>query len=126
MGNLRLEDLTVWVECRKLKIELSSIARNLPEEEKYRLRDQLIRASRSITNNIAEGYGRFYYKENISFLRKARGSLFECYDHLCIAYDDNYITEETLKIYKTKIESCAKLINGYIRYLRKEISSENE
>jgi four helix bundle protein len=56
-----LEDLEVWKLSRKLRIELVELARRLPSEEKYRLTDQLIRAARSITNNIAEGYGRFHF-----------------------------------------------------------------
>jgi len=60
-----MEDLNVWKKCRELKNELTKIAKGLPAEEKFRLTDQIIRASRSITNNIAEGYGRFHYQENI-------------------------------------------------------------
>ena len=74
---LVLEDLNVWIKCRELKNRLTEVARELPAEEKYRLTDQLIRASRSVTNNIAEGYGRFHFQENIQFLRQSRGSLFE-------------------------------------------------
>jgi four helix bundle protein len=38
-------------------------------EEKYALTSQLRRSSRSISDNIAEGYGRFHYQENIQFCR---------------------------------------------------------
>ncbi|MBL7075794.1 four helix bundle protein [candidate division KSB1 bacterium] len=38
----------------------------LPEEEKYNLKSQMRRAKLSVTNNIAEGYGRYHYQENIS------------------------------------------------------------
>ena len=58
---LVLEDLNVWIKCRELKNKLTKLAREFPSEEKYRLTDQLIRASRSVTNNIAEGYGRFHF-----------------------------------------------------------------
>ena len=51
--------------------------------------DQLIRATRSITANIAEGHGRYHFQENIQFCRQARGSLTETLDHLICAQDEN-------------------------------------
>lgn len=85
-----MEDLNVWKNCRELKKDLIKVARELPSDEKYRLTDQLIRASRSITNNIDEGYGRFYYQVNIQYLRHSRGSLYECIDHLYYMIDDGF------------------------------------
>jgi four helix bundle protein len=73
---------------------LSQLAKRLPKEEKYRLSDQIIRASRSVTANIAEGFGRFHHQENIQFCRQARGSLMELIDHLSVTLDENYITKE--------------------------------
>ena len=114
----KLEDLNVWKSCRELKIELAKVARALPQDERYRLTDQLIRAARSITNNIAEGYGRFHYQENIQYLRQSRGSLYECIDHLYCAIDDGYIMEEKFNLLKENCNVCLKLLNGYIKYLR--------
>jgi len=51
------------------------------------------RASRSVNHNIAEGYGRFPFQENIQFCRIARGSLFETLDHGIIALDEGYISK---------------------------------
>ncbi len=112
-----LEDLNVWKSCRELKKELSEVARGLPADEKYRLADQVIRASRSITNNIAEGYGRFHYQENIQYLRQSRGSLYECIDHLYCMIDDGYLSEEKFYSLKEDCTICLKLLNGYIKYL---------
>jgi len=77
-SNIRtFEDLDVWKVCRELRTQIATIARTFPKEEQYRLRDQLIRASWSVTANLAEGYGRFHYAENMQFARQARGSLSE-------------------------------------------------
>jgi four helix bundle protein len=54
-------DLDVWKKCREIRIMIWKLSRKFPEEEKYRLSDQMIRASRSSTANIAEGYGRFHF-----------------------------------------------------------------
>ncbi len=111
-----LEDLNVWKLCRELKSELSNTASKFPPEEKYRLTDQIIRASRSITNNIAEGYGRYHFQENIQHLRQSRGSLYECIDHLFCALDDGYISIDKFNFLKEKSTVCLKLLNGYIKY----------
>lgn len=63
------ETLEVWIKSRELRNNISKLSKSFPAEEKYKLIDQMIRTSRSVTANIAEGYGRYHYQENI--LRKA-------------------------------------------------------
>lgn len=119
MGYETFEDLEVWKLGRDIRTKLSQLAKELPKEEKYRLSDQIVRASRSVTANIAEGFGRFYYQENIQFCRQSRVSLMELIDHLSVTLDENYITKEQFEIYKDKILHCIKVLNGYIAYLKK-------
>lgn len=66
--------------------------------------------------------------DNIKFCRNARGSLEETLEHLITAYDEKYIDATLLKKQKEQYESCLKLINGYIRYLRdsKRGKADNE
>jgi len=78
----------------------------------------MIRASRSVTANIAEGYGRFHFQESIQFCRHARGSLIELIDHFTVALDESYINESEFQIFKEKILRCNKVINGYLLYLK--------
>ena len=74
---------------------------------------------RSVTNNIAEGFGRFSYQENIQFCRISRGSLYEIIDHLLIAVEDNYLDKNEFEIIKAQIIKCKTILNGYIGYLKK-------
>jgi four helix bundle protein len=97
------ETLEVWIKSRELRNMISKLAKSFPSEEKYRLADQMIRASRSVTANIAEGYGRFHYQENIQYNRQARGSLYELIDHLYVALDEKYVDEEDFKNKKIEI-----------------------
>ena len=113
------EELEVWKECRNLRKQISIISKTFPSEEKYRIVDQLIRASRSVTANIAEGHGRYHFQENIQFCRQARGSLTETLDHMICAFDENYITVEQLIDFRNQYTSCLRLLNGYIAYLKK-------
>ena len=94
-----------------------------PKEEQYRLRDQLIRASLSVTANLTEGYGRFHYAENIQFARQARGSLYEIIDHLTVAQEEKLISDETFTLVREGVLRAVLVVNGFIRYLSKARTS---
>lgn len=111
-------DLDVWKKCRDIRIMIWKLCKRFPAEEKFRLADQMIRASRSSTANIAEGYGRFHFQENIQFCRQSRGSLFELIDHVLVAEECEYIDSEEKEELIDHIISAIRLLNGYIRYLR--------
>lgn len=114
-------DLEAWKSARRLKLKMQGVIKIFPVEEKYRLSDQLIRSSRGIGAVIAEGHGRFTYKDQIHFCIIARGSLSETLNHLIDALDAGYITKEELSGYKTEIDETGKLLNGYINFLRSKI-----
>ncbi len=111
------EDLEVWKEAIDYRKYISSIIKKFPVEEKYKLVDQLSRSARSVHANIAEGYGRFHYQENIQFCRQARGSLMETLDHSICANDEGYIDEETLNRIREHYSLVLRLLNGYITFL---------
>lgn len=117
-------ELETWKQARVIRNTISDLVKAFPVEEKFRLSDQLIRASRSIGNNLAEGHGRFHYQDNIRFCIMARGSLTETLDHLIVALDERIITDEILQSFESEYENCLRLINGYIKYLKtKKVSS---
>ena len=121
------EDLKCWQAGAKLRKEIRMLTNTFPSEERFRLTDQMIRCSRSITNNIAEGFGRFHYQENAQFCRQSRGSLSELIDHLLTAFDEKYISAEELQKFKIEITECLALLNGYINYLmKKKITSSGK
>jgi len=113
------EDLEVWKKAREVRLFVQKLVRKFPSEEKYALAIQIRKSSRSITNNIAEGYGRFFYQENIQFCRISRGSLTETLDHMIVAFDEDYISELDLASFRILYDDCLKLLNGYINYLKK-------
>jgi four helix bundle protein len=127
MGFQSFTELEVYKECRRLRILVADLVnKSFPAEEKYRLSDQILRSSRRVTACIAEGHGRYYYKENIHFCRYARGSLSETLEHFITAHDAGYLTGDALKEYKEKIDTCTRLLNGYIRYLLKSKPPKEE
>jgi four helix bundle protein len=84
---LTFEDLEVYKKAREFRKWMYRVARNLPEFEKYGLGSQIRRAAVSLTNNIAEGHGRYHYLDQIKFQLHARGSLSELVDDLNISED---------------------------------------
>lgn len=114
-------ELEVWKKGRVFKNEIKELTTLFPVEEKYKLIDQIIRSSRSINTNIAEGHGRFTYKEQLNFCVISRGSLSETHNHLIDALDCKYISEEKLNYFKEKINEIERLLNGYISFLRSKL-----
>ena len=113
------EELEVWKQARELRKSISKMVKNFPSVEKYRLTNQIIRSSRSVASNIAEGFGRFHFQENVQFCRQARGSLSETLDHLICVLDEEYINENIYKRHREMISYCWRVLNGYIAYLVK-------
>lgn len=113
------EELECYKLARELRRAVSSFCKTLPREETYRLKDQIARSARSVTANIAEGFGRHHHQENIQFCRTARGSLTETLDHLIVALDDGYLTEDQYASMRGLLENTWKVLNGYISYLKR-------
>ena len=92
-GFKTLEDIKAWQLGREFRKAIYTISKLFPNFEKYCLTSQIRRSAISVTANIAEGFGRYSYQENINFCRIARGSLNETLDHLKVALDEGYITK---------------------------------
>jgi four helix bundle protein len=124
MPSYSFEDLEVYKAAREFRKKIFGLVKQLPAEEKYNLGSQMRRAATSLTNNIAEGHGRFHYQENIQFLRQSRGSLEELLDDLNICLDESYF--QVSEIDPVRVEGFEFLhrINGYIAYLRRRKSAE--
>ena len=112
------ENLECWKACRCLRLfVVKEVVPVLPPEERFRLADQLIRAARSTTANIAEGDGRFHYLDNARFCRISRGSCKEILDHLITGNDENLVSDDLLLKGRLLVEPALKLLSAYIRYL---------
>lgn len=111
-------ELEVWKQARHIRILVKELTNSFPTDERYRLGDQIIRCSRSIGNNLAEGHGRFHYQDNIRFCIIARGSLSETLDHLIVAYDDKIISKEKFQEMEQELDKCMRMLNGYIAHLK--------
>jgi len=118
------QDLDVWQAARELRQQVYTLVKALPPEEKYNLASQMRRAVLSVTNNIAEGHGRYHYQENIQFLRQSRGSLEELLDDLTLCIDERYAPVTEIKGIENSLGRVRALLNAYIRFLKERKAAE--
>jgi four helix bundle protein len=115
MDILSFEDLVVWQKAHQLMLAVYQFVNYLPSEEKYNRRSQLVRAGSSVPANIAEGFGRYHYQENIQFCRQARGSLYETKNHIIAAQDLNQAPQEDCARLLEQSDDVLRLLNAYLR-----------
>jgi four helix bundle protein len=115
-----LEQLKRWQMAMEFAVKVCrDLIPSLPDEERYALTNQFRRSAQSIPSNIAEGYGRYYYQEEIRFCYIARGSVEETRSHITFALKMGYLTETRVKFMKN--HPCMK--SPMIRSLRKRFNS---
>src|SRR5438876_4902377 len=88
------EDMEGYKAAREFRKAMYRVARGLPDFEKFGLASQIRRAAISLTNNLAEGHGRFHFLDQIKFTLISRGSLEELIDDLNICLDENYVPQD--------------------------------
>jgi four helix bundle protein len=111
------QDLEVWKRGRNLRKKLYQLANGLPAQERYNLAAQIKAAAISLTSNIAEGFGRYHFKENVQFCRIARGSACELMDHLTTCHDESYIPAAQHQELNDELATFQRLLNGYIKMI---------
>ena len=106
------EDLEVYQVAREFRKAMYAVSRRLPDFEKFELASQIRRAAVSLTNNIAEGHGRYHYPDQIKFLLQARGSLEELIDDLNVCLDESYIPAVDIEPLKQLGWRALNVVNG--------------
>ncbi|NIS78774.1 MAG: four helix bundle protein [Anaerolineales bacterium] len=117
-----LESLQVWQKARRFTVFVCrEILPWFPREEKFALTQQLRRAVQSIPANISEAHGRYHFLDAVRFCYIARGSLDETLNHLIIAHDLHYISEDQLEDCREMWRDTYRLLHGYIEYLKRNV-----
>ena len=114
------EKLWIWQKSHKLMQEIHRFYRNLPREEKFRLRDQIERSSSSVCDNIAEGYTTYYYNDKIKGFNIARKEAGETQNHIRKLAGKSYLEKTLSQKWVEQYEEVIRGINGYIRYIREK------
>lgn len=119
------KDLECWQLCREVKVWTYEIL-EAKKVKDFDILSNMKRAARSTTRNIAEGYGRFHFKENIQFVRIARGSLTELEDDLDDLVLQGIVSVNEQKEGQILIDKAHKSVNGYILYLKNRLIKEGK
>jgi four helix bundle protein len=119
-GKRGFEDL----ECYRLALEVMAkiheFSKNLPADEKYDLYVQICRASKGVTGNIAEAYGRYHYLDSLHYYSIARGELNETLAHLINARVLEYISQHDFESLYKLIRQAEQGLNGFMTYVRRQ------
>ncbi|KPL03263.1 MAG: hypothetical protein AMJ90_03525 [candidate division Zixibacteria bacterium SM23_73_2] len=108
------EDLRIYNDALSFSKDIYKLTKYFPREETFGITSQLRRAASSVALNIAEGSG-LSKKEFKNFLRRARGSVYECVPILNIALDIKYISEEDYKRIYNGCNTLAKSISALMK-----------
>jgi len=117
-------ELKVWQKAHALVLEIYKLTARFPNDERFRLKDQLCRAATSVPANIVEGQSRQTTKEYVHFLYNARGSLEETRYHLLLAKDLGLIDPVTYGRLAEDYEMVSKMLNGLIQSLKQKEGPE--
>ena len=112
------KDLEVFVQARLLVKDVYRMTSTFPKEEVYGITNQIRRSAVSILSNIAEGMGRQHKADTVQFLFVSRGSLYELEAQILISFDLGYITENNHELLNRQIQTCRKLLQGFINYIK--------
>jgi four helix bundle protein len=125
-GKRGFEDL----ECYQLALEVMAMvhtfSKTLPADEKYDLYSQIRRASKNVTGNIAEAYGRYHYLDSLHYYSIARGELNETLSRLIEARVLEYLPQNEFELIYTLIRKTEQTLNGYMNYVRRQRAGSQE
>ena len=112
------EEILSWQKARELNLKIYKLTNTNSFYHDNVLKNQIRRASVSITSNIAEGFERETTKEFIRFLYISKASTGECRSQLFLAYDLEYLEEKEFNEIMAGLEEISKLLSGLIKYLK--------
>ena len=115
---MKLGDLEIYRLSLELCDRAWKIYHALPQEFRFSLGDQLLRSADSVGANIAEGYGRFHYRDSIKFYYNARGSLWEVKHWMLLAYRREFIGQDHFDRVIEDLDELGRKINGFIQYIK--------
>jgi four helix bundle protein len=115
------EDLITWQEAIALARDVYALTRNGPFSKDFGLKDQIQRATVSISANIAEGFERRSRKEYVQFLSIAKGSAGEVRSLLRVAFEVGHLEEEAYEILKTRLIRLSQMIANQMKEIRRRV-----
>jgi four helix bundle protein len=104
-------------------LEMHEIIKKLPPSERFKISNQIERATSSVPDNIAEGHTSYYYQDKIKGFNTARKEAGESQNHIRSLQGKQYITAQRAKDLLARYEEVIRGINGYINWVRNKRGS---
>jgi len=120
--NYKLEDLEVYNLSELISDKIWDIVMGWDYFAKDTIGKQICRAADSISANIAEGYGRYHFKENKNFCYYSRGSILEVKSFLRKSKNRNLISEACYSELYAELQTMHLKLNAYIKYIGKNLN----
>ncbi len=117
-----LEKLDLYNHSLSLGDRIWAIVSKWNYFEKSTLGKQLTRSADFISANIAEGYGRFHFKDRRQFCYFSRGSAFETQNWIHKAKSRNLMDSKEAETIHEDLETIIKMINRYIQYINRKMN----
>jgi four helix bundle protein len=124
MSYYNLEDLEVYKLAESFSEEIWILVSKWNYFAKDTIGKQIVRSADSIGANIAEGYGRYHYKENRNFCFFSRGSILETKGWLIKSKNRELITEDQFNVLFEQLQTIHLKLNAYLKFIGK--SSANK
>jgi four helix bundle protein len=125
-GKRGFEDLECYQLALEVMARIHAFSKTLPADERYDLYSQIRRASKNVTGNIAEGYGRYHYLDSLHYYSIARGELNETLARLIDARVLGYVNQPGFESLYRLIRQTEQTLNGYMAYVRRQRAGSQE
>ena len=114
------QDLEIYQRSLEVARKIYFLTKDFPRDEIYGMRDQIRRAAASIGANIAEGFGRFHFKDKLVFFYNSRGSLYETRHFIELSCAVGYIKEADKKSLFSELDVLSVKLNNFINVVGKQ------
>jgi len=121
---MQLGKLDIYKHSVNLSKEIWEVYSSLQVDLKYNIGNQVIRSIDSIGANIAEGYGRFHYKDSLKFYYNARGSLWESKHWVYLLYQRELLSKERYEKILGDLNLLGKKLNGFINSMKERSKND--
>ena len=119
----RLEDFEVFQMAQEIGEQVWNTVVTWEHFAKTTIGEQFVDAADSISANIAEGFGRYHFRERRTFCYYSRGSLMETKAWAIKSYKRKLLTPDAYDLLMVKMATFHHKLNGYIQSLSKQIQA---
>ena len=113
------EDMPLWQKAHALAVRVHGVTASFPKTERYGLTGQMRRSAVSVAANVAEAFGRYHYRDKLTFYYHSRGSAYETKSHLLYARDVGYLDAD-------RVDELGEALDGVLHDLNRVIATLRE